>query len=224
VATVTALKPRIVKEELFREPADIVDTMLGINEGFLKDETFTRKAIEELGDPPVCPPSDEHHLYCLMLFPKASLDAGSDLLNYWRAFCAAHGNARKWALFDEFVSDHIVQRRFRPDGPHWAVVELGRMTRGKCVNDAVCLIKQDHWFPLGPEILLIGAVHLKWVEALNGRDFPFLNAPDASIRTCHFESAHFVPHLSRRGSHPEFHVDAPDNMSKEFGTGAFCYY
>ena len=189
IATNDTLRAEIVaailKYRLFATPEQQIETLLRINEAVWKDRSINMKAPRRLGDAPVCPPSDEQNLNCIVLLRETG-DAVRTFEDNWKALRHVHGENGSWVWGGiVFIADGVKLRVgaiARPKGLRWAIAELGRERQNQKVADVRPDLDQKKIMGMGQELPLIGALHPKWARAMNGEDIPFVDAPDLEVR------------------------------------------
>lgn len=174
----------ILKHRLFASPKEQVLRLLEINEAVWKDPAITEEAINAAGDPPDCPPSDEHGLYCVTLL----YETGDPLTTFernWNALVHVHGENRTWKWDRLLFTPQGVRPRVgamsRKLGIRWSIAELGRALKGICVRDVRSEMDKRLRVGMGQELLLIGAMHPKWAVSMDGNNIPFVDAPDLEV-------------------------------------------
>lgn len=174
----------ILKRGLFTLPEEQVKRLLEINEQVWKDPGITKAAIRAAGDPPECPPSDEHGLYCVTLFHETG-DALTTFMRNWAACVFVHGeyNTFKWdgLVFTPKGVKPRAGAKPRPAGLRWALAELGRLYKGTCVRDVWHDLDAKSVMGVGQELPAIAALHPRWATSTNGRTIPFVEAPDLEV-------------------------------------------
>lgn len=175
----------VLKYRLFATPEEQIVTILRVNEAIWKDRSVTEKAIRKLGDPPVCPPSDERHLYCVFL-PRETGDPVLTLKDNVKALRFVHGEDKFWQWDGiVFTSEGVRLRQgaiVRPKGLRWSIAELGRERQNQKVEDVRPALDLAKRMGMGQELPLIGALHPKWARAMDGDKIPFVDAPDLEVR------------------------------------------
>lgn len=153
--------------ELFTQTWEQVRVLLDINEHIWKDPAITEGAIRALGDPPDCPKSDEHGLFCVCLFYETG-DVAKTFERNWQACQFMLGRIRTSKTMNApFTSECIRQRSGatpRRPGLRWQVVELGRKFFGQSVAE---VRRQLKTMGLGQEGPLVAALHPLWALSLD---------------------------------------------------------
>lgn len=174
----------ILKRRMFRPPEEQVKQILEINEAVWKDSEVSEAAIRQLGDPPVCPPSDEHHLFCVTLLRETD-DAVVTCAQNWLAAVFVHGGPQTCKREELlFTAKHMRLRTGavpRPKGFRWAVAELGRVFQDKKIEDVRLELARTTRMGMGQELPLIAALHPAWARRMNGDSIPFVDAPDLEV-------------------------------------------
>lgn len=169
---------------LFSTPEDQILRVLEVNEAVWKDATITEEALKALGDPPNCPVSDENGLYCVGLFSETG-NALKTFQRNWQAAVHVHGQNNTWKWDGVLFTAEGVKPRAgvqkRPTGLRWAVCELGRSLKGRCVKDARQELDKNKTMGMGQELPFLAALHPNWAVAMNGQDIPFVDAPDLQV-------------------------------------------
>ena len=170
--------------EMFAPPADQIARLLEVNEVGWKDCGITEKAIRELGDPPACPPSDDSRLNCVVLLAETG-DALVTFIRNWLACRLVHGLRRTWQWDGLVMTPEGVRPRAeakpRNPGLRWAVAELGRAHKGRCVRDVRPDLDSKKVMGIGQEAPMIAALHPLWAVSMDGDKFPFLDVPDMEV-------------------------------------------
>ncbi|MFZ5364131.1 MAG: hypothetical protein ACOZAG_01470 [Patescibacteria group bacterium] len=174
----------IQKHRMFTPPEEQVKNLLRLNGLLWCDPAITTETLAALGLPPKCPPSDEHHLYAVVLLYETG-DALQTLERNWQACVAVHGEERTWKWDGLVFSPKGVRPREgakpRQPGLRWVVAELGRAYQGMRVRDARVALSAEESAGMGQELPLIAALHPRWATSMNGGTIPFVDAPDLEV-------------------------------------------
>jgi len=174
----------IQRHRLFSSPEEQMKRLLEINERAWKDPAVTAETIAALGDPPIPPVSDEHHLNCLVLLYETG-DALQTFERNWAACVHVFGESRTWKWDGLVMTQKGVRPREkakpRKAGLRWAVAELGRAYQGTAVRDVRSDLGTKNIVGMGQELPLIAALHPRWATSMNGETIPFVDAPDLEI-------------------------------------------
>ncbi|MBI5221880.1 MAG: hypothetical protein HY980_00045 [Candidatus Magasanikbacteria bacterium] len=172
----------ILRHRLFTSPEVQIRRLLEINEAVWKDAAITPEAIRAIGDPPDCPVSDEHGLYCVCLFSETG-DAVRTFARNWEACVHVHGEDGTWKWDGlRFTSECVRQRVgaiVRPIGLRWQVAELGRQFQKQSVANVRPQLGKV--MGIGQELPFIAVMHPKWAVSMNGDTIPFVDAPDLEM-------------------------------------------
>ncbi|HBU06715.1 MAG TPA: hypothetical protein DEB09_01385 [Candidatus Magasanikbacteria bacterium] len=214
--------------KLFTEPEAQVKKIKNFNERFWHEDWLS-VSIEGLGEPPpgymeintngrLCARTivlDEPDVNLAMDWGKVVLDdVFPGKVETWQL---SHAFSRSFAT--EFAQSfqyikQPVQRSLR-----WAVVELGRTLRGYSAAEVWRLPKSIQ--SLGPELMLILALHPEWAKTLNGKEFPFPLAPNLLVYP--YRSRQEVFGVENRNSSLTF-ITTPSAFPGDAMHGAGYYY
>lgn len=201
---------------MFTPPEEQVKRLLEINATLWRKKAITAEAIAALGDPPECPPSDEQHLYCVVLLYETG-NALRTLKQNWTA--CVHVFGMEWTrLSDNSIVESRGVRQWenalpRKPGLRWALAELGRTYRGcRCFSSTPYT---DGFMGVGQELPLIAAMHPRWATSINGETIPAAFAPDLLVG----DSDDFGIYLSFNRDSGEVYLDATNPCESPFGGG-----
>lgn len=213
-----------LKYRLFATPEEQIATILRINEAIWKDRSVTEKAIRALGDPPVCPSSEDQHLWCTVLLRETG-DAVRTFGDNAKALRFIHGEEGSWQWDGIVFTPEGVRLRTgaiaRPKGLRWSAAELGRERQNQKVADVRPALDLAKRMGMGQELPLIGALHPKWACAMDGDEIPFVDAPDLEVRPNAGRSFSDAPCVRFNRGTGEVGLDAYDvaNRSSCYGSG-----
>ncbi len=215
----------IMKHRLFTLPEEQIKHLLEINEQVWKETSITEAAIRELGDPPDCPPSDEHGLYCVCLFYETG-DAVKTFENNWQACVHIHGEDGTWKWSRLLFTPNGVKQREsaipRKSGLRWQIAELGRLFKDQSVSDVCPQLDKALKMGMGQELPLIAALHQKWAVSMNGNNIPFVDASDLEVAPSakgRFSDAPCL-HFSRDNRRVNLNATRIDGSSPLYGSGS----
>ena len=180
--TVEKITKVVKKHDLFTTSEEQIRRLLDINEAVWHDTDITEEAIRELGDPPECPVSDEKGLYCVVLLYETG-DVVKTFRRNWEACVHVRGEDSTWNWDGLLFTPQGVRQRqgaiLRPVGLRWAVVELGRRFQGQSVEGLRPQLGEI--MGMGQELPLVAALNPKWAVSMNGKDIPYVDAPDLEV-------------------------------------------
>ncbi len=213
------IKKESKSKKMFSTPKEQIARMLEINKEVWKDKKITEKAIKALGKPPRCPKG----LYCVSLFYETG-NVVKTFKRNWEAAVYVLGEDKTWKwssiLFDSKSVKSRSGAKKRPKGLRWAICELGKVHQGKSVADV--RLELNNTMGMGQELPFLAALHPNWAVAMNGKDIPFVDAPDLQVAPDARGEFYYAPCLgfSRDDGRVELiasHVEVPGSY---WGSGS----